>query len=417
LNIRKLFSSKFVKDNMHVFVGVAFLNLFGFLFHFFMGRTLGPESYGVLGALMAIIGLMVIPISTLQLSISKFVSSLGIKNKKKCLGFLYRASINKLTKIFFLLFVLSFFINIFLSSFLKVEYHLLVITSSTLLIVPFISITRGILQGLQLFVGFSWSLFLEGMFKFLFALLFVFMGYSVGGALAAVVSSMAIAAIYGYFKIKKYICSENVPFLTKEIYGFAKPVFLTLLLIISFYSVDIVLVKHFFEDVQVGYYTVINVIGKIILFASFSVPEVMFPKVVELCENGKSHRSLLIKSFIVACIILVPILLTYFIFSNFIIFMLFGSKYAGVGISRLLGLYGLFMAFVSLSKLFSMYLLSLKRFLFLYVLLLFNILEIGAIWMFHSSISQIVTILVVLGACLFVIMGFFALKSGKIFNS
>jgi len=206
-------------------------------------------------------------------------------------------------------------------------------------------------------------------------------------------------------------------FESKEIYSYTKPVLYTLLLLVSFYSLDLILVKHFFSGVEAGHYAVINLIGKIVLFASFSIVDVMFPKVVELSETGRPHRGVLIKSLLAMFIVLAPILLVYFIFHNLIIGLLFGPVYVNAGIAYLIVPYGLFMAFVSMSKLFCMYLLSLKKTFFLYFLLLINLSEIGLIYFFHGSLAQVVYSLAALGAVLFLITGFLAFISGKTINN
>ena len=66
--------SNLIKDNLVLFMGNSLGAFFTFLFHFYMGRKLGPEDYGALGAILALIYLFTIPLTTIQTSIAKFTA-------------------------------------------------------------------------------------------------------------------------------------------------------------------------------------------------------------------------------------------------------------------------------------------------------------------------------------------------------
>tara|TARA_Y100000310_G_scaffold282397_1_gene303566 strand:- start:316 stop:1548 length:1233 start_codon:yes stop_codon:yes gene_type:complete len=397
----------FLKDNLYLLSGALVINVFGFLFHFYMGRELGPEIYGVLAVLMAFMGILGIPYATLQLSISRYVAKFKIRKEEGKLRYLYKASLRKLNRLFLLLFIALLFVDVFLAKFWRIDYSLLALTSLMVLVMPFISVTRGFLQGLQKFKALGVSLSYEGLVKFFLSVLLVVVGFSVGGALVGVLASYLVAGIYSYNKISEYRTGNAEKFFTKKLYAYTMPVLFTLLLFTAFYSFDLLLVKHFFSDLEAGYFAVVSVLGKIIFFASFSVVQVMFPKVVELSEAKKQHRDVLIKSMLLISVIVAPIILLYFLFGGQIISLLFGEEYLPV--ASLLGFYGIFMALVSLSKLFCFYLLSLKRYFFIFLLALFAILELVLITMLHQSLTQIITILISLGVGLFLILGVISL--------
>ena len=412
---KRLVGSRFIKDNFYLFFGTSVMSAFAFFFHFYMGRVLGPEGYGVLGVLLALVGFITIPLQTLQVSIAKFSAALNIKGKKEELAYLYDASLKKLNKLFLLLFFVSLGFNFFLSSFLGVDYWLLFVVSLMLLLVPILSVSRGFLQGLQMFKGLAISLSLEGISKFFLGVFIVLIGFDVGGAITAVAMSFLFVSIYNYVKLKNYVFGKIKKFETEKLYTYVWPVLLTLILLVSFYSIDLVLVKHFFNNVEAGYYAVINLMGKIVLFVSFSIIDVMFPKAVELRENGKSHNGVLLKSFILMLIMLVPLIGGYFLFGEFLVGVLFGESYSTVG--SLIGFYGLFMGGVALSKLFCMYLLSFRKFVFIYFLVIANIFEILLIFLRHESLAQVVYSLALLGVSLFVVTAFISFLSGKNINT
>ena len=65
-----------IRDSVILFSATMILNITGFIFHFFMGRVLGPSSYGTLGALWSLLYLLIVPTVTIQNTLSKFSSEL-----------------------------------------------------------------------------------------------------------------------------------------------------------------------------------------------------------------------------------------------------------------------------------------------------------------------------------------------------
>ncbi len=409
--LKKLLSSKFIIDNLYLLTGALILNIFAFLFHFYMGRKLGPEDYGILAALISLIGLLAISCTTIQLSLSKFVATFNTHKEFGKLKYIYKDSLKKFNKLFFTIFLLLLPFNIFLSNFLKIKYSLLFIVSLTILVLPLISVTGGFLQGMQNFKSLGIGLSLEGIVRFFLSVFLVALGLSVFGALIGVFFSLLIVGVYYFTKMGLFMKEDAETFSTKSVYLFILPVLLTLMIFTSFYSFDLLLIKHFFSDLEAGYFSAINLIGKIVFFASFSVVQVMFPKVAEFYEAKKNHRNLLFKSFLLMLAIILPILLIYFFFGDFVVSLLYGENY--LSIAGLIGLYGIFIAFVSFSQLIGLYFLSLRRLFFTWILLIFLILEMLLIWLYHESLLQIIIMLIFLGVILFLVFGAILIFGGK----
>ena len=73
-------NKEFLKDNFILFSGLFILNILGYFFHFYAGRKLGPEDYGIFGSLLSLIYIILMPLNSLQTIISKFVSNFKVKN-------------------------------------------------------------------------------------------------------------------------------------------------------------------------------------------------------------------------------------------------------------------------------------------------------------------------------------------------
>ena len=69
-------------------IGSISTSVLNYLYHLFMGRMLGPEEYGVLGSLFALMYITQFASSTIYTTISKFISKLKGKNSYNKIRFL-----------------------------------------------------------------------------------------------------------------------------------------------------------------------------------------------------------------------------------------------------------------------------------------------------------------------------------------
>ena len=91
-------NSRFIKDNIILFIGSLSAGVLGFIFHFYMGRILGPADYSILGVILSIVYIMGIGLNTLQAGVTKYVSNLNTKKEYSKISYLIDKLINKLTK-------------------------------------------------------------------------------------------------------------------------------------------------------------------------------------------------------------------------------------------------------------------------------------------------------------------------------
>ena len=397
--INKIKKNKLIKDNITLFLGNALGAFFTFLFHFYMGRKLGPEDYGALGAILAIIYLFTIPITTIQTSIAKFASNFKAKNE---INYLFEAATKKLF-IYSLIGSLIFIIlSPLISSYLHIKIFPLLMLSLFIISSVMLYINRGLLQGLQRFKNFSLNLILEGLIKFLVSLILVFAGFKLNGAVGAIIFSYISVFLISLHQIRDVFKFKIKKFNSNKIYKYSFPVLLTLLALTALYSIDVLLIKHFFVDERAGYYVAISLLGKVLFFGSLPITQVMFPKVSEFYYKKKLTRHLLYKSILIQLVFMIPLIIIYFLFPEFILNFLYGSSYLET--SNLLGWFAVIMALFSLIYLIAFYNLSIHRKGFLYILFLFNILELVLIYLFHESLSQVVIILLILMFILLFVM-------------
>ena len=398
----KVLSSRFIKDNFILLIGTLIVNILGFLYHFYIGRALGPESYGILGAILSLLYVIAIVFNTIQTSLTKFFSNLNATNQHKKINYLLIKS-NKKLFIYGILITLVFLaFSPLIASFLKISIKPIIVLS---LLIPFsltLPVVRAILQGLQKFKGLSINLVLEGISKFSLGVLFVAIGWQVSGAILAIVLSFIIPYIFGLFQVKSFFRKEKEKVNSSEIYKGTFPVFITLLLITSMYSIDTLLVKHFFSDLEAGFYSSVSLIGKILFFGSLSISQVMFPKLVELKSKNQVSKKLFYRSLALISSVLIFALIIYFLFPELIIKILFGGLFLPA--SNLIAPFGLFMALISLIYLISLYHLSSNKHGFIYILLFALVLESALIYFIHVSLLQIVLMISIITFIVFIIL-------------
>ncbi len=416
---KELFDRKdsLFRDNFILVSASMFGNVAAFLFHIFMARVLGSVDYGVLGVLLSIIYVMSVPLLVIQTVISKFTSQYKAKKEYEKINALLRKSSIKFVKYSALFFILNLALIPLLSSFFHIPKINFLVLSPLIFLATIIPIGRGALQGLQEFKILGYNIILEAFLKLIFGVLLVLIGLAVNGAILAIILSFIFPLLWLYNKLKKYLKEEKqISLDIKEIYRNSYSILFALLTLTFFYTIDLFLVKHYFPAAEAGFYATASLLGKIVYFASLAIVLVMFPKTTELFTTNKPSSKVLVKSLIFIILISLPILLIYFLLPNYVILLLGGKEY--LPISSILGLFGLAMTFFTLSYTLAFYNLSVNKYSFIYGLLLLNLIETIAIYMFHSSLREVVIILNIITLILLLYLGGYTIKSlnGKSIN-
>ncbi len=396
--------SPFLQDNLILFLGLFIAGIGGFIYHFVMGRLLGPADYGALGALLSIAYIFLIILNTTQMGIARITAQLVVEKADKKISFAFKKLLKELSIIGFVFLLFYLLISPFISRYLHVTLFSTRVMSVALFFILLLSLPRGIMQGLQRFSLLSVNNATESFIKLAFGILFVLLGYGVAGAIGAIVFGYALAFLIGIYHFRSFFRTQeqSYPF-TRQLYDYTFYLGLVLTSLTLYYTVDVLIVKHFFDEVQAGYYAALTILGKVLFFGSSSIGQVMFPKVISLHAQGKPHKHLFYKSCLLALLFLFPVLFIYFTFPTFIVNILFGAQF--LEIAPLLGLFGLYMITFCFIYLFSYYFVSLgNSWPFLGLLFFFNFLEIYLLYEFHDSLSQVITLLISLSLIFLVIL-------------
>jgi O-antigen/teichoic acid export membrane protein len=163
-------------------------------------------------------------------------------------------------------------------------------------------------------------------------------------------------------------------------------------------NLDLILVKHFFTPMEAGYYSIAQIVGKIILFLPFPVATVMFPKLSSFGGPEAKKLSILGQSLTIAGILCGGAALTGLLFPSAIIEALSGKIY--VESISLVKWFCLNMTFLSLTWISLNYHLATQRRGFIFPLLCLTLVQIGLILLFHKTLTQVLFVVGIIAVCL-----------------
>lgn len=370
-------------------VGSNLANFFAYLFHLVIGRMLGPSGYGELASILSLVGLFSVAFGFLGLVIVKFVSGMKENEVHSFFSWITKRSLVAAGFVSLILLLTSGY----LSSFLNVSVSSVIISAPLLFI---------------LFMGFIYTSFLQGLLRFgrlvisnnlslfgrlLLGVLFVYLGFSVFGALAGVLISSLLGLFLALYYLKDYWRQGKSRFVfkkSKEVFSYAIPIFIMSMATNSMYMSDVILVKHFFNPHLAGIYASLSTMGKIIFYGTAPIAAVMFPLVSKGHAKGGNYKKVFFLSVFMTLLLVVGLIVIYWLFPNLVLGILYGNKFIE-GVPYLVW-FGVFIGLFTLSSLFLNYFLSKGTTVVTYIGLVAAVAQIAGIYLFHKDILQVISV-------------------------
>lgn len=406
------FKQRMKTDDMtrHGTIMVVFTLLASFFIYIYqlaMGALLTPAEYGTLLSLLSLFTIVSIFSQTIQTSVSKFTSKFKVQNRLGAIKYLWKFFLKRTLLLGSAMFLVLALLSPLISGFLNIDntWYFILLFSALILYFTFPA-NLGVLQGLQRFIPLGFSHAITNFLRLAIGVLLVYLGYGVYGALLCIPLAILIgfAISLALMRDVARIKNERV-----EVRGLSTYTGLALLAIFAFgmlTNIDVVLAKHYLSPENAGNYSAISILGRIALLAPMGVAVAMFPKTSDLFEAGKAHRPLLLKAMALTVLLAGAVVLVYWLFPDFIINLLFGGKYP-FAIPYLFK-YGLAMALFAIAFLLLSYFLSLNKTKVAFPFLGVMLLQLALIAFFHSSIAQLVDIMLLCSiACLALALPFY----------
>jgi O-antigen/teichoic acid export membrane protein len=365
-----------------------------------------------------------VPSGTLQTVVTKFTSTFYAINHHERINLLLRSFVKKTSVFGLVIFLILIFGSRGISSFLQIASPLLIVI---LAVITFFSIilplTQGGLQGLQRFGYLGLIMITNGSLKLLLGIIFVSIGFGVIGAMSALAISTFIALLLSFIMLAS-VLPRPLALIPKSlqlksnsldpemnlsgIYRYFYAVATVFLCFMVLTNIDVVLVKHYFKPLEAGYYSIAQMVGKIILLLPIAITLVMFPKTSELHAQAKATSHLLKKSLLYVGALCGTAALICLLFPGMIIRLLSGEEHLPcIPLARI---FSVTMVFFALVYVLLFYHLSIHRLGFIYSLVLLTVIQILAIILFHQSLSQVLYIMCGNAVLLFLINVYLAFK-------
>ena len=204
--------------------------------------------------------------------------------------------------------------------------------------------------------------------KIVLSVLLVWAGWSTIGAIFGVVLAQVIAfgyAIYAARKVGFLVPAQGKRFSIPD-FALLKPelkygllVLVGSLTVTVLSSIDIFIVKHYFDAQTAGQYAGVSTVARMIYFLTASVAQVLLPS-VKLSQTPAQNRQFLLKSLALVSVLGGGALAVFVIFADQIITVLMGSEY--IRYAHLLGTLSLAMFIISILNLLISYYIALRRY-------------------------------------------------------
>lgn len=370
-------------------------NVLNYLYQLAMGRMLGPEQYGVLGALISLTYVMAVPTETIKTVMAKLSSELQAGGRIDDLGHVIRH--------FGLRVVLASSVGLLLiiaasggiAKFLRLPSVVPALILGPIFFFGLLSLSLiGCLLGLQRFAQLGLVQIVSFAVKLVLAIALVGLGFGVPGALAAIPVGAGFGLLLSILLLRGVLrrppITTRIPRITSNVVS----TLLGFLFLALLYNVDVILARRFFAATEAGYYAAAATVARGVYLGSIAIALAMFPKATAWSERGNpaGTRRLLGATMLYVGLIAGFGALILSIFPETAVSLLLGAGYAES--APLVGLLSVAMFFLSLSHVLVMYQLALGSSKFLPVLIVGVGAEAGALLLFHETLQQVAMVMV-----------------------
>ncbi len=391
-----------------LFASMTIVNAGNYLFNLVLGRWLGPAAFADLSLVITILLVITMVTSTLQTISAKFAAMHAANGDEPQIRAV-RAWLGRgawaLGAAMLLVFIGGS--SLWQSFFQTTSAWPFVILGLGMPLYFVQGVDRGVLQGQTRFGPLALSYQAEMWARLLGAVVLVALGFAVNGAVAGVTLSLLATWLVGVWFLRPRQASERhtqpLPQADRRaILSFAGPVVAALIGQVMINNSDILIVKHFFPAEEAGHYAALALIGRIVFFATLSVVAAMFPLVAQKQQRGEPHRHLLWMAIGLVALASLAVIAAALVVPGLMVRVLFGEAY--LAIAPLLWLYAVATMLYALANVVINYRLSAGDGGGSALAMLAGAAQVGGLWLFHSSLREVVIVQIVLMVGLFVLL-------------
>ncbi|MBT8299366.1 MAG: sugar isomerase [Maribacter sp.] len=171
---------------------------------------------------------------------------------------------------------------------------------------------------------------------------------------------------------------------------------------------DVLLVKHYFDEMDAGLYASLALIGRVVYFVAWMFVMLLLPTVVQKQKDGEPTAPILFKYVGYVGILSISIIAVCYLFPELIITLMFGNAY--VSMAGLLWQYALATSLFAISNIFAYYFLSLDHYIPVILSGMLGLSQIFLIVLFHDELISVVHMQIIAMAILLVVQLLYFIK-------
>lgn len=390
-----LTNRKLVIEGFILLASANIANVLGYLFNALLGRVLTFEDFAFISLIGSIFTVLAVPAIALSTTVNHKTAYL-IGEHGQASGHLYWKSIRRrVVRISLLLTVLWILLSPIISHYFKIsEFYAIVIFAPIILTIFIAAADRGFLYGKLMFAAIAGIYVIEPFVKLAFTALAVASNISQIVYIAIPASTLS-AFVLGWIiahrnkTIAKNPTKIDFPmrfFLISVVAGLST---------LSFLSIDILLAKHFLSAQDAGKYGLISLAGKMVFFLGGLTAPFITPLVSRRSGENKDTKHVLYLALLGTGLLSAGAFLAFGVLGSITLPVLYGTK--AHSIAGYVPLYTFAIFCFTLSQVFVSYYLAKKDYQFALALSGVTILQIVALNIFNSSISDFVWVMAALG--------------------
>lgn len=364
--LQKIKDSSFLRHNAILLAGSVLVGILNYAYYPILGRMLDVEAYGEVQALVSLFLQLTIFLTVLgQVTVNVVANYDDEQERQKVTFELEKVALFMSLAMFVLVAAFGWKLKAFFN--FESVWPFMVVMVALVAAVP-LNFRIAFLRGHKKFSETSIANLIGAAGKIALSALLVWAGWNTVGAIFGVVLAQVIAfgyAIYAARKAGFFVPPEGKRFSIPD-FTLLKPelkygilVLVGSLTVTVLSSVDIFIVKHYFDAETAGQYAGVSTVARMIYFLTASVAQVLLPS-VKINQTPKQNRQFLIKSLALVCVLGGGALAVFTVFADQIITMLMGNEYTRY--AHLLGTLSLCMFIISILNLLISYYIALRRY-------------------------------------------------------
>jgi O-antigen/teichoic acid export membrane protein len=365
---------------------VAATNLF---YNILIARWLGASGFGHASALYTLLMMVTAITLSFQIVTSKFVAR---NSETSVRAQIYASMLRRAWQAGLAIAVLIAAGSAYLKSYfnLPAQHDLVLLAIAAGVYIP-LGVQRGRMQGCCNFGGLAINVVVEVAVKLCGALLFLHFGMGVTGVMTAVLLSIIAAYIAGEPRTVHRAAPGRIKIAP---FGEGMQAILYFVGQVILSNLDILLVKHFFPPPEAGIYAALALVGRVVFMLSWSVVSSMFPISAGHTRRQGGHPVLytalllvgtLTAAFVAAVALAPQALWTVLLGKAFLLDI-------AASFSSLLTEYAVMTGVYCIAVVIMMYEISRRIGTAAWMQLGASAMLAGAIWRYHSSLSQVILV-------------------------